>query len=167
MRLPVEQVEGSYTVWKKAFGAERTVRVELDWQVLAQEAPGTLQSITLRRAGPQVAFGRTCGGEPVACTWFVARCINGFQPCDAMYTWQSPPFVGRWARIFLETRFTKNGHIAFGEVGALPVFEGDLPMYRDADDPKAPTVLTVGVANLQVGSPGVEMWFDSIVVTER
>lgn len=167
MRLPVGQVEGTSTVWNKPFGGERTVRVELDWQVIAQEAQGTLQSITLRRAGPQVSFGRTCGGEPVTCSWFVTRCINGFNPCDAVYTWTSPPFLGKWARIFLEARFTNDGHVAFGEVGAPPIFEGDLPMYRDNDDPKAPTVLTIGVANLQGASPGVDMWFDGIVVTER
>lgn len=167
MRLPRDVPEGSNTVFKKPFGGEKTVRVELDWQVNAAAALGTLQSITLRRAGPQVAFGRTCGGEPVACSWYVARCITGFSPCDMVHTWTSAPFVGKWARIYLEARFTENGHLAFGEVGATPIFDGDVPMYRGTDDANAPTVLTIGLANPQGPSPGIEMWVDGIVATER
>jgi hypothetical protein len=173
MGIPEGSAAPSYLVYKRAFGGTRTVRAELDWNFAsAPEVPGTLQAITLKRTGPQFAFGRGCSADAdssVRCTWYVSRCmmVDAAVPCEDLFTFPSPPFVGKWARVYLEARLEKAGHLAFGVVGEPPIFDADVEGATDAVAPEDPTVLTIGLANLQGPSPGLWMFVDSVVVYER
>ena len=167
--LPAGASAPSYAVYKRAFDGTKLVRVEWDWLVsTAPEVEGlTLQFVTLKRRGPQVALGRACSktADGVRCDWYVAQCTTTF--CDALHSLQAPPFLGTWARVFLEARLTEqNGRLRFGMVGAAPLVDVAVDV-KDAQplQPGDQTVLSIGGANLQGTSPGVSMFFDNVVVT--
>jgi hypothetical protein len=93
--------------------------------------------------------------------------VTGFSPCDEKTPIPSPPFVGKWARVFLEARLEKEGHVSFGVVGSPPLYDADVAGVTDDVGPADPTTVTIGLANLQGPSPGLSMFVDSVVVYEK